>query len=110
MNVTPAQSSELENSLKKRLSGEVYFDEYHRALYSTDASIYQIMPIGVVVPRTRDDVVCAVQAAAEHDLAIIPRGGGTSLSGQSIGAGMIIDFSKYMQSRRNRSRRRKPRA
>jgi FAD/FMN-containing dehydrogenase/Fe-S oxidoreductase len=96
MNVTPAQSSELANSLKKNLSGEVYFDEYQRALYSTDASIYQIMPLGVVVPRTRDDVVCAVQTAVEYGLAIIPRGGGTSLSGQSIGAGLIIDFSKYL--------------
>ncbi len=96
MNLTAAQSSQLANSLKKRLAGEVYFDEYRRALYSTDASIYQIVPLGVVLPRTRDDVVCAVQAAAEHNLAIIPRGGGTSLSGQSIGAGLILDFSKYM--------------
>ena len=68
------------------------------ALYSTDASIYQIQPLGVVVPRTRDDVVCAVQAAVEHGVSIIPRGGGTSLSGQSIGAGLIIDFSKYMRA------------
>ncbi len=97
MNVTPAQSSELIHLLKKRLSGEVAFDEYSRSLYSTDASIYQIMPLGVVLPRTRDDVVCAMQAAAEHQIAIIPRGGGTSLSGQSIGAGLIIDFSKYMR-------------
>jgi FAD/FMN-containing dehydrogenase/Fe-S oxidoreductase len=96
MNVTPAQSSELANLLKKRLSGEAYFDEYQRAIYSTDASIYQIMPIGVVVPRTRDDVVCAMQAAVEHNIPLIPRGGGTSLSGQSIGAGLIIDFSKYL--------------
>lgn len=97
MYVTPAQSTELIQSLKKRLHGEVFFDEYKRALYSTDASIYQIQPLGVVVPRTRDDVVCAVQAAGEHDLTIIPRGGGTSLSGQSIGAGLILDFSKYMR-------------
>jgi FAD/FMN-containing dehydrogenase/Fe-S oxidoreductase len=98
MNVASAQSSELANSLKKRLSGELFCDEYVRALYSTDASIYQIMPVGVVVPRSRDDVVCAVQAAIEHGLTIIPRGGGTSLSGQSIGAGLIIDFSKFMRA------------
>ncbi len=97
MNLTPAQSTELIKSLKKRLQGEVFFDEYRRALYSTDASIYQIQPLGVVVPRTRDDVVCAVQAAGEHGLPVIPRGGGTSLSGQSIGAGLILDFSKYMR-------------
>lgn len=98
MQVTPAESAQLIHSLKGRLSGEVYSDEYMRALYSTDASIYQIMPLGVVVPRTRDDVVCAVQAAIEHNLAIVPRGGGTSLSGQSIGAGLILDFSKYMRA------------
>ena len=97
MNVTPEQSSELAKSLKKRLSGDVHFDEYQRALYSTDASVYQIMPLGVVAPRTRDDVVCAAQAAKEHGVALIPRGGGTSLSGQSIGAGLVIDFSKYMR-------------
>ncbi|MEX0677304.1 MAG: FAD-linked oxidase C-terminal domain-containing protein [Pirellulales bacterium] len=96
MNLTPAQSSELILSLKKRLSCEVFLDEYRRALYSTDASIYQVMPLGVVLPRTRDDVVCATQLAAEKGLVIVPRGGGTSLSGQSIGAGLVIDFSKYM--------------
>jgi len=96
MNVTPAQSLELAQFLQNRLSGDVFFDEYRRALYSTDASIYQIMPIGVLLPRTQEDVVCTVQAAIEHNLALIPRGGGTSLSGQSIGAGLIIDFSKYM--------------
>ncbi|REK17518.1 MAG: FAD-binding oxidoreductase [Planctomycetota bacterium] len=98
MNLTPAQSSRLANSLQKRLSCEVFLDEYNRALYSTDASIYQIMPLGVVLPRTRDDVVCAMQVAAEEGLAIVPRGGGTSLSGQSIGAGLVIDFSKYMNA------------
>ncbi len=98
MNLTSAQSSQLVNSLKKRLSGEIFFDDYQRALYSTDASIYQITPVGVVLPRTRDDVVCTLQAAAEHGLAVIPRGAGTSLSGQSIGAGLILDFSKYMRA------------
>jgi FAD/FMN-containing dehydrogenase/Fe-S oxidoreductase len=85
------------DSLKNRLSCEVFLDEYTRALYSTDASIYQIMPLGVVLPKTRNDVACAMQIAAQEGLAIIPRGGGTSLSGQSIGAGLIIDFSKYMR-------------
>jgi FAD/FMN-containing dehydrogenase len=97
MNLKPAQSAQLANSLKKRLACEAFVDEYTRALYSTDASIYQIMPVGVVLPRTRDDVVCAHQIAAEEGLAIIPRGGGTSLSGQSIGSGLILDFSKHMR-------------
>ncbi len=96
MNLKSVQSSQPLQSLQKRLSCEVLLDAYHRALYSTDASIYQIMPVGVVLPRTRDDVVSAMQIAAEEGLAVIPRGGGTSLSGQSIGAGLVIDFSKYM--------------
>ncbi len=96
MNLTPAQSSQLLQTLQKRLPCDVFLDEYTRALYSTDASIYQIMPVGVVLPRSRDHVVCAMQVAAEEGLAVVPRGGGTSLSGQSIGAGLLIDFSKYM--------------
>ena len=66
MNLKPAQSSELEKFLKTGFSGEVFLDEYQRSLYSTDASIYQIMPAGVVVPRSSSDVVRAVQAAAER--------------------------------------------
>ena len=96
MNLKPAQSSHPLQSLQKRLSCEVLLDAHSRALYSTDASIYQIMPLAVVLPRTRDDVVCTMQMAAEEGWAIIPRGGGTSLSGQSIGAGIVVDFSKYM--------------
>jgi len=98
MNLKPAQSAQLEKSLKKRVTGDVHCDEYQRALYSTDASIYQIMPVGVVMPRTREDVIEAVSVAIEHGLAVVPRGGGTSLSGQSIGAGLILDFSKYMNA------------
>ena len=96
MNLVPAQSSQLEKSLKNRISGDIFCDEFTRALYSTDASIYQIMPLAVVLPRTRDDVVVTHQVAAELGLPIVPRGGGTSLSGQSIGAGILLDFSKYM--------------
>ncbi len=96
MNLKAAQSSELEKFLKKRVSGDVFCGEHERALYSTDASIYQIMPAGVVVPRTQEDVVAAVEAAIAFGLSIVPRGGGTSLSGQSIGPGIVLDFSKYM--------------
>ena len=74
----------------------MYFDDYQRALYSTDASLYRIDPVGVVVPRTRQDVVRTVQIAAEFGVPLVPRGSGTSLSGQSIGAGLVLDFSKYL--------------
>jgi FAD/FMN-containing dehydrogenase/Fe-S oxidoreductase len=98
MNLQAAESSELEKSLKKRVAGDVFCGPHERALYSTDASVYQIEPAGVVVPRSRDDVVAAHEIAIERGLSIVPRGGGTSLSGQSIGAGLILDFSKYMNA------------
>ena len=87
---------DLEAVLKERVAGEVRFDESSRLLYSTDASIYEIMPIGVVVPRTPEDVFAAMEAAAEFDAPVLPRGGGTSLAGQTVGHAVVIDGSKYL--------------
>lgn len=87
---------ELEQELSSRLAGEVRFDEMTRGLYSTDASIYQIRPLGVVFPRSHADVVAATEIAARHKVPILPRGGGTSLSGQTVAAALVLDFSKYM--------------
>jgi FAD/FMN-containing dehydrogenase/Fe-S oxidoreductase len=86
----------LERALRERIRGEVRFDAKSRLLYSTDASIYQILPVGVVVPRDADDVATAVRLAMEHEVPILPRGGGTSLAGQTTGAALVLDFSKYM--------------
>ncbi len=88
----------LARAFHQHFSGEVRFDDTSRRLYSTDASIYQVMPLGVVIPRTPGDLVAAVQIAAELEVPIVPRGGGTSLSGQSIGPGLVIDCSKYLNS------------
>jgi FAD/FMN-containing dehydrogenase/Fe-S oxidoreductase len=85
-----------EQSLQRALVGEVRFDRITRALYSTDASVYQIAPVGVVIPRSTDDVVRVMEIAAEHRTAITARGGGTSQAGQAIGAGLVLDTSKYM--------------
>ena len=86
----------LEQELRATLTGEVRFDAASRALYSTDASVYQIEPRGVVIPRSRDDVAAAVTIAARHGVPITPRGGGTSQAGQAIGAGLVLDTSKYL--------------
>lgn len=86
----------LERTLRRHVEGEVRFDDATRAIYATDASIYQIEPLGVVLPKTTEDLRTAVTIAMEQHVAIIPRGGGTSLSGQSIGPGLIIDVSKYL--------------
>jgi FAD/FMN-containing dehydrogenase/Fe-S oxidoreductase len=89
---------DLEAELNKRIEGEVKFDSYTRLLYSTDASIYQIEPIGVVVPRHKADVQAAIATANRFQAPILSRGGGTSLAGQTVGHAIVLDFSKYMQN------------
>jgi FAD/FMN-containing dehydrogenase/Fe-S oxidoreductase len=89
---------EIEAELKKRVEGDVRFDRYSRLLYSTDASIYQIEPIGVVVPRHKGDVQAVVELANKFSVPVLPRGGGTSLAGQTVGHAIVLDFSKYMQN------------
>src|SRR4051812_43421505 len=92
------QRDTLARHLRKHLAGEIRFDAASRRLYSTDASIYQIEPLGVVIPRTAEDVVATMQVCAEMRLPVVPRGGGTSLSGQSIGPGVVVDCSKYLNA------------
>src|SRR5690606_27247508 len=86
----------LERDLRAAVKGEVRFDPKARALYATDASPYRIPPIGVVVPLDEDDVRAAVRAAARHGAPILPRGGGTSLAGQTVGQALVIDVSKHL--------------
>jgi len=82
--------------LQQTLEGEVLDDQYTLGLYSTDASIYQITPRVVVFPKHPQDVEKAVDLANKYKVTILPRGAGTSLAGQTVGASMILDFSKYM--------------
>lgn len=89
--------SDLAADLRKNLSGDVRFDDTTRALYSTDASNYQITPLGVVIPRDEDDVIAAHQIASRHHVPILSRGGGSSLSGQTVGVALVIDFSRYIR-------------
>ena len=89
---------EIEAELKKRVEGDLRFDRYSRLLYSTDASIYQIEPIGVVVPRHKGDVQAVIEIANKLGVSVLPRGGGTSLAGQTVGHSIVLDFSKYMQN------------
>ena len=90
------RAAELEHALSRALFGEVRFDAYTRHLFSTDASMYAIEPIGVVFPRDADDVAKAVEIAGRHDAPILPRGGGTSLGGQTVGTAVVLDFSRHM--------------
>src|SRR3954451_20180755 len=93
---TEQQRHSLAAHLRQHIRGEVRFDPPSRKLYSTDASIYQIEPFGVVLPRSAQDIIATVQIAGEMRVPITPRGGGTSLSGQAIGEGVVLDCSKYM--------------
>ena len=95
---TENEYSEIAADLKKRLEGDVHFDRYSRLLYSTDASMYQIEPIGVVVPRHKGDVQAVIETANKFNAPVLPRGGGTSLAGQTVGHAIVVDFSKYMKT------------
>lgn len=94
--IAPEAARALEADLRATTSAEVRFDAGSRALYSTDGSNYRQVPIGVVVPRTIDDVVATVAAARRHGAPVLSRGGGTSLAGQCCNVAVVMDFSKYL--------------
>ena len=88
--------SNFEFELTRRFAGDLRFDPYSRLLYATDASSYQIEPIGVGFPRTFDDVQHAVEVCAKHRVPLLARGGGSSLAGQAVGHALILDLSKHL--------------
>ena len=88
--------SGLARQLAAEIEGEVLFDRWSRGRYSTDASIYQIEPIGVVVPKSTADIVRAIQIAEHAGVPVLPRGAGTSQCGQTVGAAVVVDTSKYL--------------
>ena len=92
---SPTDSASLERALRERVDGEVRFDAGSRGAYSTDASNYRQVPVGVVVPRTVEAGVQAVAVCREHGAPVVSRGGGTSLAGQACNAAVVIDWSKY---------------
>ena len=96
MPTTDAELNGLRERIQKESESEVHVDRGTRMLYSTDASLYQIAPLGVALPKTVRDAATAVRLATEAGVAIVPRGGATSLSGQTIGRGLVLDFSKYV--------------
>lgn len=93
-----ARLSPLEQKLRQTLKGDVLFDRASRGRYSTDASIYQIEPVGIVVPRDETDLGLALDVARDAKAAILPRGAGTSQCGQTVGEALVVDFSKYMRN------------
>ncbi|MDO1500628.1 FAD-linked oxidase C-terminal domain-containing protein [Winogradskyella maritima] len=83
------------NQLKQALTGDLFFDDLHRRIYATDASVYKIIPKAVAYPKTSEDIKSIIAFATKHQLSIIPRTAGTSLAGQCVGDGIVVDVSKY---------------
>ena len=92
-----SDTQQLVEELSSHVQGEVRFDKMSRTLWSTDASIYQIEPVGVVLPNSNDDVIAVLETAHKYGVSVLPRGGGTSLAGQTVGESIILDFSRYMR-------------
>jgi FAD/FMN-containing dehydrogenase/Fe-S oxidoreductase len=92
MSLRPA----LENRLRGATKGDVLFDRFSRGRYATDASFYQIMPLGVLAPRDGDDLSAALSIAREEEISVLARGGGTSQSGQAINEALVLDTTKYL--------------
>ncbi|MEB2353274.1 MAG: FAD-binding protein [Burkholderiaceae bacterium] len=91
-----AERARLAQRLRRVLRGEVLFDAFSRGRYATDASIYQVDPVGVVVPADEADVIAAIELARESRIPILPRGGGTSQCGQTVGEALVIDNSRHL--------------
>src|SRR5438309_4955672 len=91
------ETQSLREALAAQVEGEVRFDTISQALYSTDASVYQILTLGVVIPKSLEDVIRTVQICRQFGVTITARGGGTSQAGQAIGGGVQLDFSKHLR-------------
>lgn len=96
MPAMPSQAADLAAALRKRLEGEVRFDSGSRALYATDLSVFRQPPIGVVIPKTIEDVITTVEECRRRGVPVLGRGCGTSLAGQTCNVAVVIDFSKYI--------------
>ena len=86
------------NSLKNSLLGDLFYDDLTKSIYATDASVYRMLPIAVAYPKNSDDLKLLIQFATQNKAALIPRTAGTSLAGQCVGEGIIVDVSKYFNA------------
>jgi FAD/FMN-containing dehydrogenase/Fe-S oxidoreductase len=96
--VDPSRAERVRDDLKGVLKGELFFDDLSRTLYATDASIFEVRPVGIAVPRDEEDVAALVRYAVENQVPLTARGAGTGLAGESLGAGLIVDLSRHLRS------------
>ena len=92
----PSPLADFLTELDKQTAGDLHTDQMSRILYSTDASIYQVMPHGVLIPKNGDDLFAAVELAAQYEIPLLPRTGGSSLAGQSVNEALVIDFTPHL--------------
>ena len=85
-------------ALKKNLSGELFYDDLMKALYATDASVYRMLPLAVAYPKDKADIKQLIKFAKANKTTLIPRTAGTSLAGQCVGKGIVVDVSKFMKT------------
>ncbi len=97
-NYDSAQLTDFLHTLKKEVNGDLRTDVYGRTLYSTDASIYQVMPLAVFIPQTVEEVQTAVTLAAQYAIPLLPRAGGSSLAGQAVNSALVLDFSRHLDA------------
>ena len=95
--VDEQQRGRVEDDLRGFIKGDILFDDLSRTMYSTDASLFQMRPLGVVAPRDEEDVRALVRYAADKGIPIVPRGAGTGVAGESLGHGIIIDMSRHFR-------------
>ncbi|HKB40302.1 MAG TPA: FAD-linked oxidase C-terminal domain-containing protein, partial [Gemmataceae bacterium] len=93
-----ADQRRIRDDLEGIVRGDVLFDDITQALYSTDASLFEVKPLGVVVPRDEEDVCALVRYAAEHEIPLVPRGAGTGVAGESLGSGLVVDLSRHLRA------------
>ena len=98
----------LARRLSREIRGEVLFDRASRGRYATDASIYQVEPLGVIIPKSIDDVAAALAIAREAGIPVLARGGGTSQCGQTVNRALVMDCSKYLRSEEHTSELQSP--
>ncbi|MFN2234817.1 MAG: FAD-binding oxidoreductase, partial [Anaerolineales bacterium] len=94
--MTPSALPDFLNELQKQAAGELRTDLYSRILYSTDASLYQVMPYGVLFPKSTDDLQAAVELAAKYKIPLLPRTSGSSLAGQAVNEALAIDMTTHL--------------
>src|SRR5829696_8993066 len=96
--LTGSDVATLADELRRGVKGEVRADKYNRLLYATDASLYQMEPIAVVMPTSAADVQHVLRVAAQAKVPVMPRGGGTGLSGQTVNHAIVMDFTPHMHN------------